>query len=128
MGGKGVCCPSRTVLVKGPVSLPTVAAFVALLSGLFHSRPTMADGCPAPSFAAARVFPAGFHPGSLAVGDFNGDGRLDSAVVNVDSRCISVLMGKGDGSFQTAVNYSAERILFSWPSAISTAMRNPTWP
>ena len=36
------------------------------------------------------------HP-SMA-GDFNGDGRTDLAVANVDD--VSVLLGDGDGAFQ----------------------------
>jgi hypothetical protein len=39
------------------------------------------------------------------VGDFNGDGKLDLAVVNEQSNTVSVLLGNGDGSFKPAVNY-----------------------
>jgi len=42
---------------------------------------------------------------SLAVGDFNGDGKPDLAVVNGDNT-VSVLLAKGDGSFQAHVDYS----------------------
>src|SRR4029077_1762672 len=42
---------------------------------------------------------------SVAVGDFNGDGKLDLVVVNNLSASVSVLLGKGDGTFQAAVNY-----------------------
>src|SRR5205823_2909632 len=42
----------------------------------------------------------------MAVGDFNGDGRVDAAVVERRSASVSVLLGKGDATFQTAVNYS----------------------
>jgi hypothetical protein len=37
--------------------------------------------------------------------DFNGDGKIDLAVVNSTLGCISVLLGKGDGTFGTATNY-----------------------
>jgi hypothetical protein len=39
--------------------------------------------------------------------DFNGDGKLDLAVVNGLSNDLSILLGKGDGTFATAVNYPA---------------------
>jgi hypothetical protein len=37
----------------------------------------------------------------LAVGDFNGDGKLDLATANYDGDSVSVLLGNGDGSFQS---------------------------
>jgi hypothetical protein len=38
-------------------------------------------------------------PVSIAVADFNGDGKLDLAVANYDDVSISILFGKGDGTF-----------------------------
>src|SRR5207253_3195115 len=51
--------------------------------------------------------PVGGGPWSIAVGDFNGDGKLDLAVATyiTDLGTISVLLGKGDGTFQPAVSY-----------------------
>ena len=43
----------------------------------------------------------------MATGDFNGDGRLDLVALNSGSNNLSVLLGNGDGSFQSAVNYGA---------------------
>jgi hypothetical protein len=62
----------------------------------------------------------GANPSSVAVSDFNGDGKLDLAVANqgfldTSSTNVSVLLGNGDGTFQSAVNYSAG---FS-PSAVA---------
>ncbi|MGP0063469.1 MAG: FG-GAP-like repeat-containing protein, partial [Isosphaeraceae bacterium] len=45
-------------------------------------------------------------PVAIAVDDFNGDGRLDLAVVNEGDSTVSILLGNGDGTFQPAVNYS----------------------
>ncbi len=59
------------------------------------------------TFGPPVNFAAGLRPKSVAVGDFNGDGKLDLAVVNRDSNNVSVLLGNGDGSFRPAVNYAA---------------------
>ena len=49
----------------------------------------------------------GTYPYSVAVADLDGDGKPDLAAVNYYSGNVSVLLGKGDGTFQTAVNYRA---------------------
>src|SRR5437764_456933 len=46
---------------------------------------------------------------SVAVGDFNGDGHLDLAVANHISNVVSILLGKGDGTFQYAGGYVRDR-------------------
>jgi len=45
-------------------------------------------------------------PRSLAMADLNKDGILDIVTGNLDGSSISVLIGKGDGTFRTAVSYS----------------------
>jgi len=71
------------------------------------------------SFQTARNFDAGEAPRSIAVGDFNGDGVLDLAVANGRSLAgtgsIWVLLGNGDGTFQTAGRYGTN---FHWCVAI----------
>lgn len=51
---------------------------------------------------SARV---GAHPEGLAVGDFNEDGRLDIATANSDSDDVSVLLGNGNGTFQSGYSF-----------------------
>jgi hypothetical protein len=65
------------------------------------------------TFQTAKKYAAGFLPSSLAVGDFNGDGKVDLAVANYygtrtgDDGNVSILAGNGDGTFQAAVDYAA---------------------
>jgi hypothetical protein len=61
------------------------------------------------TFLAAQIYAAGYSPNSVAVGDFNGDGHLDIAVANDIDRfgTVSILLGKGDGTFLPAHSFSA---------------------
>jgi Bacterial Ig-like domain (group 3)/FG-GAP-like repeat len=61
------------------------------------------------SFTEAGSFSTGggarFAPYSVAVGDFNGDGKLDIATADELLNKTSVLLGNGDGTFQPHVDY-----------------------
>ena len=71
------------------------------------------------TFQAARDFAAGRGPSSVAVADFNGDGRPDLVAANsgIGSDNVSVLLGNGDGSFQAARNFPAG----SYPGFVAVA-------
>src|SRR5437764_454986 len=64
-------------------------------------------------FKAAVSYTVGTKPSAAAVGDFNGDGKLDVAVVNSgdasvgDNGGLSILIGNGDGTLKSAANVSA---------------------
>jgi hypothetical protein len=54
-----------------------------------------------PAFAAQAALTTGTHPISEALGDVNGDGKLDLVIANQASNNLSVLLGNGDGTFAT---------------------------
>ena len=56
------------------------------------------------SFAAATNFDTESRPSSIAVGDMNGDGSLDlvSTSENSNNTTVSILLGNGDGTLNTA--------------------------
>ena len=78
---------------------------------------TAALGSPALSFGYATVGNAGLDPNGIAVADFNGDGKLDAAVIS-DSQTVNIFLGNGDGTF-TAV--TATPATGNTPDGIATA-------
>jgi hypothetical protein len=58
------------------------------------------------TFQAPQTYAAGNNPYQIAVGDFNGDGRLDFAVTNYSDNTIGVYLGNGDGTFQPPQIYA----------------------
>jgi hypothetical protein len=59
------------------------------------------------TFQTAVTYTLAGQPISVAVADFNGDGKPDLAVASNGSDNVSVLLGNGDGTFQSAVSYGA---------------------
>src|SRR5947207_15834869 len=59
------------------------------------------------TFQVARNFRVRSEPYSVAVADFNRDGKPDLAVANSDSKSISVMIGNGDGTVQEDQNACA---------------------
>jgi hypothetical protein len=67
--------------------------------------PSAAAAGSTPIFQAHQDFTTGSHPFTVAVGDFNGDGRADLVTADFFDG-VSVLLGNGDGTFQAKHDYS----------------------
>jgi hypothetical protein len=59
------------------------------------------------SFSLSTTYRVGAGPRTMVVGDFNGDGKADLAVVNSDASYDSTFLGNGDGSFVAAGDLSS---------------------
>ena len=94
----------QDLAVTNLVSLPdTTTGSVAILLGNGNG-----------AFQSAQQFEARRFPESVAVGDFNGDERLDLAVANFGSvgpeaAIVSILLGNGDGTLQPAQDFGPIR-------------------
>jgi hypothetical protein len=83
-----------------------VIALLCLAGSQLLLRASGGPGVRPAGFSTPVAYTVGTLPFANAVGDFNGDRILDIAVVNYNSNNVSVLLGKGDGTFQPAVNYA----------------------
>ena len=61
------------------------------------------------TFQQQTTYATGMGPGAITSGDFNNDGNVDLALMDDCSTgtCVTVFLGKGDGTFQTAINSNA---------------------
>lgn len=75
------------------------------------------------TFKTGGNFAVGEDPYDIVAGDFNKDGKLDLAVINVKSSNVSILLGNGDGTFQNAVSYSVPLVPFN-PTLATADMNN----
>ena len=93
-----------------PVSLATLSANQSVLPT------TLGNGALSGTLPTTE-YASGTSPVSVIAADFNGSGNSDLAVANQTANTVSILLGNGDGSFNTHVDYPAG----TGPVAIVTA-------
>jgi len=66
-------------------------------------------------FHFGSTYEVGLEPQRIAVADFNHDGNLDLATVDFTAQDVSILLGKGDGTFDRARHFATTEA----PSALA---------
>ena len=88
------------IAVVNETGLPVFSAgeSVTVMLGNRDGELTMAPGSP------VEVYSGGISssPGAIAAGDFNGDGKLDLAVVDETNNTVTILLGDGNGRFHSS--------------------------
>ena len=83
-----------------PATLSLLLVMLAAVAPLALPVPAFAQA----AFDNAVFLPAGATPEAVAIGDFDGDGWNDLAVVNFGGD-LHILFNRGDGTFDAAVPY-----------------------
>ena len=82
------------------------------IANVLHNNVTILINNGAGTFTSIGTVPVDRNPEAIRTADFNGDGKLDLAVGNffggsLSTGNVSILLGNGNGTFQTAVNFNA---------------------
>jgi hypothetical protein len=98
----------------------TLAAAAALTPAHASFAAATALACPSPSFTQPPVYPVGSEPRSLAVADFDADGRPDVVAANYGSDSVTVLRKVARAMPAAVTGYAVGR----GPSAVAAADLN----
>ena len=82
------------------------ASRIWLLPTLAQTQSRSAWGDGLGGFSGSTEVSVGSGPYSVAIGDFNGDGKQDLAVANYDSSTVSIRLGDGLGGFSGSTEVS----------------------
>ena len=95
------------VASSAKAALRCAALVICIFAVLAPAGAARTAAGPALSFAAAKHYPIGHDPCSMAIGELNGDGKPDLVTANCGSTTVSVLLNRGDGAFEAKRDYAA---------------------
>lgn len=82
-----------------------IAVLMGTATGVFQLPVSYASS---PAFSASSP-----NPGTLLVGDIDGDGKTDAIVLNYNYGTVAIMKGNGDGTFQAPVEYASSESPFN---------------
>jgi Flp pilus assembly secretin CpaC len=104
--------PDLAVVNKGDGT--TASTVTILLGNKVNGVQNGTFGTPPNQTSAPSV---GVSPSAITTADFNADGNVDLAVANHSDNTVSILLGKGDGTFGTQTTFATG----NGPAGIATA-------
>jgi len=100
-----VTVPAANIASRGTASISVANPGSTLTSNVVFFPVTPPTTTVAFASASGSPIAAGAVPRSIAVGDFNGDGKLDLAVANSSDNTLTILLGNGDGTFVPTASF-----------------------
>ena len=97
--------PRSQVLTRIDMTrISTISTVLLVLIGLAAIAPSRAE---ARQFKTPVYYPIDGNPFGMATGDFNNDGKLDLVTAEFFTGNVAILLGKGDGSFESPRYFTA---------------------
>lgn len=108
---------SAFAVAVGDFNRDGIPDLAVALAGTTSNKVAILLGTGGGAFGAATTYPVGTEPVSIALADFNRDGKTDIVVANQLSNTVSVLLGNGNGTFAAAASHAVNTA----PAAVTVA-------